>query len=336
MTAASWAWREHAEVARRGIAPLLDRGPFALVDFPNHGNVGDSAIWCGERALLKALGAEVVFASHVTSHQDQELRHRLGAGTILLHGGGNFGDLWPSHHRFRLHVLETFPRNRVVQLPQSIWFDDLEAATSTKEAMARHPDFHLLVRDHRSLEYAREVLGEERSSMAPDSAVHLAGLKPRRQPDHDVVFLARRDKEATGFEIREGDGVVVRDWRDVRPASWTGVGDRLAMTVAWRLAHLPRGLQRGMLPSVRLSCLDALARRRLDRGLELLASGGTVITDRLHGHLLSLLLGKPHVLLPDRRGKVRAYWDAWTRSTGTPFASTVDEAVGLAREMASR
>lgn len=336
MTAGSWEWREQAEVARRSIAPLLDRGPFALVDFPNHGNVGDSAIWCGERTLLKALGSEVVFASHVASHHDDELRRRLGAGTILLHGGGNFGDLWPSHHRFRLHILETFPQNPVVQLPQSIWFDDMDAATSTREALARHPDFHLLVRDHRSLEYARDVLGEERTSMAPDSAVHLPGVNELPLPHHDVVFLARKDKEATGFEITERDGVVVRDWRDVQPAGWTRLGDRLAMTVAWRLAHIPRGPQRGVFPSVRLACLDALARRRLDRGLELLASGGTVITDRLHGHLLSLLLGKRHVLLPDRRGKVRAYWDTWTKRTGTPFASTVDEAMRLAREMASR
>lgn len=334
--AASSVWSANAEVGRERVAPLLERGPVALLDFPNHGNVGDSAIWCGERTLLRALGAEVALASHVRSHDDGELRRRVGSGTILLHGGGNFGDLWPSHHKFRLHVLEAFPRNPVVQLPQTIWFNDTNAAAATATALARHPHFHLLVRDHRSLRYAREVLGEERTVLAPDSAVHLPPPRHHGHPDHDVVFLARRDREAGGFQIAEGDGAVVRDWRDARPAGWARRTDRLATTVGWRLARAQHGGRRGLVPSVRLSCLDALARRRLDRGLALLASGHTVITDRLHGHLLSLLLDKPHVLLPDRFGKVRTYWETWTKSVGTPFASTVDEAMSLAGQMASR
>jgi len=36
------------------------------------------------------------------------------------------------------------------------------------------------------------------------------------------------------------------------------------------------------------------------------------ITDRLHGHILCLLLGIPHVVLPDRYGKLRGFVEAWT------------------------
>jgi len=36
---------------------------------------------------------------------------------------------------------------------------------------------------------------------------------------------------------------------------------------------------------------------RLRRGCDVLSQGRVVIADRLHGHILSLLLGLPHVLM---------------------------------------
>ena len=35
-------------IARRALEPFTLDEPYALVDFPNHANVGDSAIWLGE------------------------------------------------------------------------------------------------------------------------------------------------------------------------------------------------------------------------------------------------------------------------------------------------
>jgi pyruvyl transferase EpsO len=57
---------------------------------------------------------------------------------------------------------------------------------------------------------------------------------------------------------------------------------------------------------------DELAALQLARGHALLADGAVVVTDRLHGHLLSLLLDQPHVLLPDRYGKIHNSWLTWT------------------------
>ncbi len=54
---------ELAERVRATVAPLLPVGePVALLDFPNHMNVGDAAIWLGERALLRSLGVPVAYA----------------------------------------------------------------------------------------------------------------------------------------------------------------------------------------------------------------------------------------------------------------------------------
>ena len=57
-----------------------------------------------------------------------------------------------------------------------------------------------------------------------------------------------------------------------------------------------------------------MAAERVARGCRLLSRGRRVITDRLHGHILCLLLGLPHTLLPEKHGKIRNFYETWTRS----------------------
>src|SRR5215207_2636479 len=69
-------------------------GPVALVDFPNHTNVGDQAIWVGARRLLEQLGSDVGYVADHASYSPRRLRQRVPHGPVLLHGGGSFGDVW--------------------------------------------------------------------------------------------------------------------------------------------------------------------------------------------------------------------------------------------------
>ena len=50
---------------------------------------------------------------------------------------------------------------------------------------------------------------------------------------------------------------------------------------------------------------------RFHRGLEILGRGRGVVTDRLHGHILSSLMGIPHVALDNSYGKLSAFMDTW-------------------------
>ena len=74
-----------------------------------------------------------------------------------------------------------------------------------------------------------------------------------------------------------------------------------------------------------------LAEWRLQRGLAMLATGELVVTDRLHAHILSLLLDIPHVLLDNSYGKVAGFADQWTRDySGLMHATTRAEAFDTA------
>ena len=119
----------------------------ALLDYPNHSNVGDSAIWLGETDFLAQLGARIVYVCDVETYDERALRARIGDGLILLHGGGNLGDLWPRHQELRERVVADFPDNDIVQLPQTIHFRDPASAERAGRLVDRHEHFTLLVRD---------------------------------------------------------------------------------------------------------------------------------------------------------------------------------------------
>ena len=127
----------HRDCLRQIYAQHLRWGsPYALVDFPDHANVGDSAIWLGELVLLRAItGRDPSYVSAWHDFDRDAFLHSCPDGPVLIHGGGNLGDLWSHHQRFRESLLTAFPDRTIVQLPQSIFFRDGGAADVIAQAL---------------------------------------------------------------------------------------------------------------------------------------------------------------------------------------------------------
>jgi len=58
---------------------------------------------------------------------------------------------------------------------------------------------------------------------------------------------------------------------------------------------------------------DRISRAYLNMGCRMLSQGKVIVTDRLHVHILSLLLGIPHVVFDDQGGKVKTFYETWTK-----------------------
>lgn len=67
-------------------------------------------------------------------------------------------------------------------------------------------------------------------------------------------------------------------------------------------------------------------------GFELLGSARFVVTDRLHGHILSTVIGVPHVLMDSKLGKNINFHDTWTRDCEcTRITSDITSALNVAK-----
>jgi exopolysaccharide biosynthesis predicted pyruvyltransferase EpsI len=310
----------------------------ALIDFENSSNVGDSAIWLGQTTYLRRAKVSVVYACDTDTYSEDRLRTRLDDGIILITGGGNMGDLYPAHQRLREQIIERFDQNKIIQLPQTFAFRDRSNLERAKAIFDRHPNLMLLARDKRSLEFVRNEF-RATSELCPDMAFALGKLNPPSVPDHDVVWLGRSDDESSSVPADAGSDDVFRaDWVEVPPGSpKPRLGARAAFRANSLLTYLASG-HPGW--SRRLSGLLAatygpLARQRLERGCRLLSRGRVIVTERLHGHILGVLLGIPQVLVGDRYGKLQSFYETWTRDFPlTSWAESGGEALELARAMA--
>ncbi|MBJ7498475.1 MAG: polysaccharide pyruvyl transferase family protein [Sphingopyxis sp.] len=310
------------ELARhfaRVLDAVLPAGKLALVDFPDHSNVGDSAIWLGEMAYLRKSGRLPAYYSAIADFDDEACRAAVGGGAILIHGGGNMGTLWPKHEAFRLHLLRTHRGRPIVQMPQSIHYADPAAAAEMAEAIRDHGQFTLLVRDTRSLAFAEQHF-DCPVRLCPDAALML-GRQQRSPATIPVFALLRTDHERAAGEAALPAGVVADDWLEEDAAQKRRL--RLSLKLGRLFTRDPM-IQRA-------ARQHRLAEWRFQRGLAMLSAGEIVVTDRLHAHILSLLLDIPHVLLDNNYGKVAGFADQWTGDyAGLMRATTRAEAFDTA------
>jgi exopolysaccharide biosynthesis predicted pyruvyltransferase EpsI len=300
--------------------------PYALLDFPNYANVGDSAIWAGELVYLRRRCQRD--PSYVCAHNADwaALAQALPNGPILLSGGGNFGDIWPSMQYFREEVLDRNPGRTVIQLPQSIQFNDQSNLRQTAKAIARHKSFVLLVRDQASYVLATSNFDCD-VRLCPDMAFCLDRLARRRDPTHSLVLLLRTDKEAISetswSALKLPDDAVVDDWLSEPPNT-----DRRAKFL-WGVEMLKSLDLRQLSPMARrVRYYDQLADLRIRRGVAVLSQGRQLITDRLHGHIIGTLLDLPQVVLDNSYGKINRFMDTWQSDwTGVRRAANLSVAL---------
>ncbi|AYG03716.1 polysaccharide pyruvyl transferase family protein [Gryllotalpicola protaetiae] len=294
-----------AELHERASAELVDAlgapGPVDVVDFPDHLNCGDAAIWLGELVVLSASGARIRSAMSRRSFRIDAL---TPASTIVLQGGGNFGGLYPTHHQLRLRLLDRLRGRRIVQMPQSIEYPGERERDELRRAVSRHGAFVLLVRDHRSFDLAAADFDCE-VRLVPDAAFAL-GTLTRRAPTVSTAVQVRTDREATG-------GADFGDFRfDWLQAPLTETRRR---RLEWHelISRAAAKTGSARLRTAEIASAQRLAEANLARAIGLLSTGRTLVTDRLHGHILATLLGVEHLVVNDKYGKIRAFWDTWTR-----------------------
>lgn len=299
----------------------------ALLDYPNYSNVGDSAIWLGQKSYLdQRPDLRVIFACPAT-RRPQRLPDLPEEAVILLQGGGNFGDLWPLHQTFREGVLARYPSNRIIQLPQSIHFRHRKNENRCWDTLNRHVDFHLLLRDRASLHHAAQVFHGP-TYLCPDMALCLGPL-PRACPARfPIVGLLRTDKErARGAASIRPDSAdfVAHDWVNEKLTVLNCVQKLMKFSNSYlaRYVNMPH--------EKRHDHFDSLAREKLLEGCRILCSGDVVVTDRLHGHILCCLLDIPHVVMDNVYGKIGSFRETWKTGEGLCLtAVSRDDAYGKA------
>ncbi|MDH3024090.1 polysaccharide pyruvyl transferase family protein [Gordonia alkanivorans] len=307
----------------------------ALLDFPNHANAGDVLIYRGQLAYLSDLGCDVQYLCAYNTYDQAVMEEKVPNGPILLQGGGSFGDRYRVYQEFRERVIAENPHRKIIQMPQTFEFSDPDFLARTRENYTRHPDLTILIRHQHDLDRIAELFPENRVEFCPDAAFGAGRLREAAEPDHDLVIMKRVDTES------------LQDPKDLKPDL---VGD--ALVTDWRLEWFGSGL-RWWPRSFLIVLLSTQARFRpriadwsrrsfdrqseivMDQAIRVVSRGRVVVTDRLHGAIFGLLLGKPVVLVDNANRKVSAaHRDYFSEADTVHLTDDFDAAVKLGRELA--
>jgi len=298
---------------------VLPGSQVVFIDMPVYLNIGDLMIYLGTERWMESQKLRILGRWTIHNFTFPEL---LPGATILLQGGGNFGDLYP-FQGFRERVVERYPNHRIVFLPQTIHYSDPAAQETTKRTLEKHTDLHLSFRDRRSLAHAREMLPKCHHELSPDMSVHLYPLEPKvsqdgAESDKGVIYLLRKDIEKRiDVEVPDLGSGWTGDWRNL-------IGYRGWYLRGLKLTHhqLGRIGPAGRFASTWRNSSEQIVKYCAMR----FASASHVISSRLHGHLLASLLGVPNTVLDNSYGKNSAYFSTWHRDL--PFASLAGNATG--------
>ena len=303
------------------LSPLESIKNGILIDCPNHLNIGDHLIWLGTLLYLQDISK-----THITqiSSSDDLSPDQLSQQPhlpILFHGGGNLGDLWQTYQQIRETIINQNKQRPIYILPQTIYFRESRNLETAKQSFNSHPNLTLFCRDQISYRLAQKHFDNCKLILAPDMALQL--LNPiynlpdlyHPQPTTSPLYLQRRDQEDTQTLSNTLSQTLaqhchIEDWTSLNLKSpFILIRQVLSHRPLPEISRHPiyRKLQHLPTPSQQI-----LTANLLYLGIQQLSQYPLIITNRLHGHILALLLRRPNILLPNSYHKNQAFYHTWT------------------------
>ena len=284
---------------------LID-GDYVLFDVPYYTNIGDTLIWEGTKHFLKNIPHKCLYTASVETYKYRP----LPAGTvILMQGGGNFGDLWRRHQDLRLEVIKAYPNNKIIVLPQTVFYKDDAVLQEDAKIFNSHKNLHICARDTISFEYLQQTLTCS-LLLVPDMAFYITDklLKRYSKKVGDRALLLKRND--TEFNEYDFGSYITEESTMLDTCDWPTMEQQFKAKMyldklIWHKETL------GILPDI---YADWIFRPfQVKKGVEFVSQYKKVYTTRLHVAILSLLLDKEIVFFDNSYGKNSSFYDTWLK-----------------------
>jgi pyruvyl transferase EpsO len=311
------------------------------LDYPDYPNIGDHLISLGAIYYLTNVAhTKINYIASYRNFSPENVDKNNSKQPIFFHGGGSLGDLWYSHQKFRESIISQYTDRPIIILPQTIYFKNEKRLEKAKTIFNNHPNLTIFARDNYSYELASQYFYNCRIIKSPDMAFQLIetpefSFNLKKEQD-SILYLSRTDQESEKDSCKyiQENNLVNSDWVSYQK-NWkfnnrnnsifkktlvTIYGDFIQRCLLNPQEFLHR--KKWINNQYRINKLDQINPSDLDMiniSLNLAHSGifqfskySLIITDRLHAHILSLILGIPHIFLSNSYYKNRAFYETWT------------------------
>lgn len=294
------------------VLPLITSN-YVFWGLPYYVNPGDTLIWEGALQMLKKSPHKCLGTCGWNDYKHVPLSEDT---VILVIGGGFFGDVWRKAWDNVMNTITLYPKNPIVILPQSVYYESGEIAKSDAERLSKLEKLTICTRDQQSFEYAKKTFTNP-VMLVPDLAFHcnLKKLKcfSRKQTDR-ILYLKRKDKELpSGITDILGKNVDQRDWPMMFGES------SLCLRMVGRLISECSKISNVSIRDKFVTWLYKYGNRNviIRDAVRFVSPYKTVYTTRLHVMVLSFLLGKEVHILDNSYGKISGCYYTWLQDVDT-------------------
>ena len=292
-----------------------------IIDLPEHGNLGDQAIALSEVSFLEKYYNpecdELYFwyLEDFVKHWLWLKKNIKRNDIILCHGGGNIGDVYPRAEYIRQIVIHEFPNNKIIIFPQTCYFTNSVFGNvirkRSESVYSNHSNLVICAREEKSYSILREMCPQNNILIVPDMVLGYPRefKRPTKGVTSDIVvtFCMRNDSEKVISaemltclqKVCEKKGFIIKKTDTV---------------VNRKLKNIFE------------------ARETVEEKIDELAKSDLVITDRLHGMVLTALSGTRCIVISNNNHKVYGVYK-WIESmanvlylhNANEFERTVDK-----------
>ena len=148
-----------------------------LIGTSEHSNIGDAAITFGEYEFIRKHFSDYK-SIEISTYEFNDTLYYLENiinedDLIFLQGGGNLGNKYMNEENVRRTVIESFPNNKIVILPQTIYFTDDTELEKSKAIYNVHSNLTIFTRGNISLKFAKKHFLNAKCYESLDSALNL-------------------------------------------------------------------------------------------------------------------------------------------------------------------
>ena len=314
--------RELRNIIFEQLSPLIEHSNCWLLEVPYYSNIGDVLIWAGEEYFLNKV--KNVKCLYCASYDTFIPRQIDNSTVILLQGGGNFGDLWAGPHNFRKQIIASYPNNKIIIFPQTIFYEDEEKLKNDAQLFNNHKNLTICARDKISYEIFKKHFTAN-ILLVPDMAFCILPESLEQYKKNSIcksLFVKREDKElniACNYDEFESN-CDTTDWL---------AKDNFALMYLKEFLQMNQKSSGQFTGFIDFYANSTFKNYMIKEGVELLSRYEKIYTTRLHCAILCCLLGKPVSLFDNSYGKNKNFYETWLQgiddvefiSTSTPLHS---------------
>ena len=285
--------KKYTDEMGKAMSLSKERSKIVLLGTPYHSNLGDYAqTYCIEQ-MVKNQYPEYDFISFEVSSQSDfdysnlflAIRDKLmQKDIVLIQSGMHLTDVYKNEQNLLRQALIVFRRNKVVILPQTMFYLSDENKKNFLSYMGKFDNVMLYAREQHTFNEAKKYFKTDRIAMCPDVVHSLIGRFRQYNFERDGILVCKR----------KDDNDILISSDELKEKL-----DDLQMKIEWMdtdLEVLPAELKmdtEGILNNI----ISEISKYKL------------VITDRLHGTIFSLIANTPVLLIGLRSDKVQANYE---------------------------